>query len=213
MDERLTSVDNVVFDIGGVLLDFSPEKIFSRLIPGENGRKLLAALFGEEKRWRRFDLGAEPNAAIAREAANAAGLPSYACDVERVLKGFPDQMTRLPMSYTFPELRRLGKKIYLLTNYPSPSFEATVARFPFLLDADGYVVSAHEKVMKPDPAIFRLLLDRCDLKPERSLFLDDSLENVESAASLGFQTWHYAEKDGIFQNFSCLGNKNGLGNV
>lgn len=213
MDARLAGVDSVVFDIGGVLLDFNPEKIFSRLLPGEHGRRLLAALFDAQRRWSRFDLGVEPNAVIAREAANAAGLPEYAGDIERVLRQFPDQMTRLPMSYTFAELRAMGKKIYLLTNYPSPSFEATVARFPFLLDADGCVVSAHEKRMKPDPAIFRLLLDRYSLRAASSLFIDDSEENARAAASLGFQTWHYAEKDGIFQSFSCLGNKNVASNV
>ena len=130
MDARLAGIDNVVFDIGGVLLDFNPERIFARLMPGESGKRLLAALFGAEKRWSRFDLGAEPNAAIAREAADAAGLPECAGDVERVLRDFPDQMTRLPMSYTFGELRGMGKRIYLLTNYASPSFEISAARFP-----------------------------------------------------------------------------------
>lgn len=213
MDARLTGVDSVVFDIGGVLLDFNPELIFSRLIPGENGRKLRKALFGPERRWSRFDLGAEPNADIAREAADAAGLPDYAGDIERVLRDFPDQMTRLPMSYAFDELRAAGKKIYLLTNYPEPSFTLSLARFPFLKNADGFVASAREKVMKPDPAIFALLLDRYSLDADRSLFLDDSAENVAAAARLGFKTWHYHESDGLFRHFHCLGNKTACPNV
>lgn len=208
MDARLANVDNVVFDIGGVLLDFSPELIFSRLIPGENGQRLLKALFGPERRWARFDLGAEANIVIAREAAEAAGLPAYAGDILRVLRQFPDQLTRLPMSYTFDELHALGKKVYLLTNYPSPSFEVTLTRFPFLLRADGYVASAQEKVMKPDQGIFTLLLRRFALDAERSLFLDDNLDNILSAQNIGLKTWHYCEKDGIFEDFSCLGNKN-----
>ena len=57
------------------------------------------------------------------------------------------------------------------------------------------VVSSQEKLVKPDPAIFAQLIERGGLQPEGTLFIDDSLANVQAAAALGFRTWHYAGED------------------
>jgi len=68
-----------------------------------------------------------------------------------------------------------------------------LAIFPFLAGFDDIVVSADVKMIKPDAAIFRLLLDRHKLDPARSLFIDDSAHNIATAQSLGLKTHHFAE--------------------
>ena len=91
--------------------------------------------------------------------------------------------------------QRTGKKVCGLTNYCEPSFSYTMERFENLKLLDGVVVSHREKVTKPDPAIFALLIERYGVHPENALFIDDSLPNVLAAETIGFQTWHYADAD------------------
>ena len=69
--------------------------------------------------------------------------------------------------------------------------------FPHLRLLDGAVVSAREKLCKPDPALFAVLIDRYGLIPEKTLFIDDSLPNVQSAQAIGFRIWHYAGENVI----------------
>ena len=103
----------------------------------------------------------------------------------------PDCMYPLPMYDRIEKLQSLGKKIYALTNYPEPSFTTTAEMFPKLKQFDGVVVSSREKMVKPDGAIFRLLRDRFHLTPENTLFVDDTLVNVQAAEKEGFRVWHY----------------------
>ena len=197
MDERLLKAENIVFDVGNVLLSFQGEKV-GRLLKKEIRDKLVPVMFGERHLWGEFDKGRESNEDIARRIAREGGEPGAVEDVLHTLYHFPEIMTPLPLYHMLDELRGLGKRLYALTNYPEPSFTFTCERFPSLVDKmDGAVVSAREKVVKPDPAIFRLLMERYRLIPERSLFIDDTPANVEAAAQLGFQTWLYAEEDRI----------------
>jgi HAD superfamily hydrolase (TIGR01509 family) len=88
---------------------------------------------------------------------------------------------------TFRCLHEQGKRILLLTNYQSRAFRIALECFSFLRQADGWLVSADVHMLKPDPAIFRETIRRFDLNPARTLFLDDSVPNVETALYLGFQ--------------------------
>src|SRR5204863_9082631 len=89
------------------------------------------------------------------------------------------------------ELRRAGVACYALSNMERESYPRRVARYPFLSWFDGAVVSGFEGVIKPDPEIFRLLLSRFDLRPERTLVSDDSAANVEAARGLGMHALHF----------------------
>ena len=195
MDSRLQNADAVVFDIGNVLLRFDPE-IVVRLLPDETRCPLTEAMFGSKHMWSAFDLGREPNEAIARRIAAEAGLEGAWEQVMHVLLHFPEVLHPLPLMGCLRELKAQGKRLFALTNYPEPSFTETCRRFPALTEyLDGALVSAREKVGKPDPAIFQLLMERFGLSPQNTLFVDDALPNVQTAASLGFRTWHYAGDD------------------
>ena len=198
MDERLLAADTIVLDVGNVLLTFDPPAVAGLLPEAYRGR-LYGALFGETRLWSKFDLGAECSAAVAQEAARAAGLPEQSAWVMYLLEHFPETMLPLPLYGMIPELKALGKKLYALTNYPEPSFTLTCARFPLLDLLDGAVVSSREKTVKPDPAIYRILTARYSLSPASALFIDDTAANADAAARMGFRTWHYAGNDRIFQ--------------
>lgn len=193
MDERFLKVQNIIFDIGGVLLSFSPEAACS-LLPEEIRKDVQGAMFHEEwgrSRWAQFDLGVRSNKEIAVEIAEASGHPGCEEQILQLLETFPQTMNPLPLSGLIPELKAIGKHVYALTNYPEPSLTRTLERFAFFRHMDGMVVSSREKVMKPDEGIYRLLLERFRLKPEETLFIDDRLENIRAAERLGIQGWHY----------------------
>ncbi len=198
MDSRLLETDSIVFDVGNVLLTFEPEKVAS-LLPEEHRNALSGAMFGPDWRWAAFDLGVETNEEIAQSMADAAGVPGGKEMVLHALYSFYRTMKPLPLYDLIPELKSMGKRLFALTNYCEPSFSSTYNYFPNLQLLDGAVVSAREKLCKPDPALFAVLTERYGLIPEKTLFIDDSLANVQSAQRLGFKIWHYAGENVIPQ--------------
>ncbi len=196
MDTRLLEVDSIVFDVGNVLLSFEPEKVAS-LLPEEHRDALSRAMFGTGWRWAAFDLGAETNEAIAQSIADAAGVPGGKEMVLHALYSFYGTMNPLPLYNAIPELKKMGQRLFALTNYCEPSYTYTSEAFPHLRLLDGAVVSAREKLCKPDPALFAVLIDRYGLIPEKTLFIDDSLPNVQSAQEIGFRIWHYVGENVI----------------
>ena len=91
--------------------------------------------------------------------------------------------------------RNTGRKglTYLeMSNWAAATFDKYVGpNFPVFQLLEGMVVSGHEFCIKPDEKIYRLLLDRYNLKPEESVFVDDSIPNLEGAARLGIHTYHF----------------------
>ena len=195
MHERLRQAEAIVFDVGNVLLRFDPERVI-QLLPQEHRCALSRVMFGERHQWGRFDLGAESNEEIARSIAAEAGVPGGEEMVLYALYHFHETEIALPMYDLLPVLKGMGKKLYALTNYPEPSFSFACRAFPNLTEClEGAVVSAREKLVKPEPAIFRLLARRYGLDPGRTLFIDDTAANTDGASRVGFQTWTYAGED------------------
>ena len=103
----------------------------------------------------------------------------------------------------------------LTTSSPSPApsapsvrhlFNAPASqRFPFINDFDGSIVSGHEGVCKPDPAIYALLFERYSITPERAVFIDDKLENVEAARRLGMHGIHFTDPQALPSALRALG--------
>ncbi|MFT3848198.1 MAG: HAD-IA family hydrolase [Propionivibrio sp.] len=90
-------------------------------------------------------------------------------------------------------LRRNGIRTFALTNFSAETYPLAVARFPFLKEFDGTVVSGEEGVVKPDPEIYERLLRRYSISAARAVFIDDRRENVEAARRLGFHGIHFVE--------------------
>ena len=84
-------------------------------------------------------------------------------------------------------VRETGLRCYAVTNMEAETYPLRLERFPFLGWFDGTIVSGREGVAKPDPAIFRRLLDRFGLTPNTTLMIDDTKENLEAASKLGIQ--------------------------
>jgi 2-haloacid dehalogenase len=180
----------IVFDVGGVLLDWDPSLVYcDRLSPAELDRFL---------------------AEVCTSAWNAtldAGRPfDEACD--ELAARFPDQaelihawkrqdeMIAGEIAGTVEIVDRLkaaGVPLYLLTNMPAEVFGARRARYPVLQKFDGAVVSGEEGVLKPSREIFAILRDRYSLVPHETLFVDDMERNVQGALAAGFLAHRFVD--------------------
>ena len=97
--------------------------------------------------------------------------------------------------------------VYGLTNWSMETFPEARERFEILQMIDNYVVSADVKLVKPDPAIFQLLLDRYHLAAEQSIFIDDNPNNVEAAKKVGMRGIHFTGADNLRQQLDTILNQ------
>lgn len=179
-------IRNVVFDLGGVVVEWNPEKII-RSWPGDNSPfgKLEQSPFFREV-WSDFDRGVLSREEVIRKAMEITGC-SY-----REACGFLDHLKEslVDIPETIALIRQLSEKgyrLFCLSNMSVDIYEYLKERPVFRL-FEGKLISAEEGVIKPDPAIFRLLLDRYALLPQETLFIDDLAPNAEAAARLGIHT-------------------------
>jgi 2-haloacid dehalogenase len=182
--EQTSETDVVVFDLGGVLLDWNPRYLYRKLIDDE----------AEMERFLRDVCTMEWHAAHDRGVplaqsceALAVSHPEYA-DLIRAWDQRSEEMIAGPIQGTveiLQELLRTGVRCYALTNMERETYPLRLRRFPFMGSFAGTVVSSYEGVAKPDPEIFRRLLDRFDLDPARTVMIDDAAPNIETAASMG----------------------------
>ena len=93
-------------------------------------------------------------------------------------------------------------KCYVLSNWSWETFNGMDKKYPFLNKFDGMIISGKEKLVKPDLQIYKLAIDRFNLTPEETVFVDDKKENIEAANKLGFLTIHLTDPEIINQEIS-----------
>lgn len=193
------TVDTVVFDLGGVLIDWNPRHLYAKLFPGNQAamEDFLATVTTPE--WNgRQDAGralAEGVAELqARHPDRAELIEAYYARWEEMLGG-----PLLDSVALLDALHQRAVPLYGLTNWSRETFPIARERFDFLSRFEGIVVSGEEGVAKPDPEIFRILLDRYGLDARTTLFIDDNRQNVEIAEGLGFHTHHFQSPQGLHQ--------------
>ena len=193
VDRRLEGYETLVFDIGNVLLRWDPAYLETVFFPEPLRAGLHEAVFGKGLQWGRFDLGKDDNAVIARDIAERSGIPEAEKIMTDMVERFHLYMKPLPLTEQLEEARSKCKKLLLLTNYPQPSLRHAMEYFPFFRFFDGYVCSSEEKLVKPGEEIFRVLIKRFGVDPEKALFTDDSRANTDTAEKLGFHIWNYKD--------------------
>jgi 2-haloacid dehalogenase len=181
---QTSETDAVVFDLGGVLLDWDPRHLYRRLIDDEDE---MERFLGEvcTLEWHAAHDRGVPMAESC--AALAAARPEYA----ELINAWGERSEEMIAGQIrgsveiLEDLLRKGVRCYALTNMERETYPIRRQRFPFMGWFAGTVVSSHEGIAKPNPEIFRRLLDRFGLAPERTVMIDDSPPNIDTAASLG----------------------------
>jgi len=193
-----------VFDFGGVLIDWNPRHLYRQLIPDPvEMERFLAEVC--HSRWNeQQDAGRPWDEAIRQLSAefpeHAARIAAYRTRWDEMLSGpIHDSVAILH------ELRERGVRLYALTNWSNETFPLAFERYTFLHVFEGIVVSGAERMIKPDPAIFHVLLNRYGVDPERAVFIDDAPRNVDAAAKLGMHALHFRDAAALRTELAALG--------
>ena len=191
-------IKTLVFDLGGVLIDWNPRYLYRKLIDDEDD----IDLFLSEVCNAEWNVQQDAGRALAEATAERIALfPQQKTLIEAFYDRW-DEMLGGEIGETVEVLRELknkGETLYALTNWSGETFPIAETRYDFLQWFDGILVSGVENLAKPDPAIFQLLLNRYELQVQDCLFIDDSKTNIEAAARIGFETHHFKSPAGLRQ--------------
>jgi 2-haloacid dehalogenase len=197
-------MSTVVFDLGGVLIDWDPRYLYRQLFadPGEM-EDFLARICTPD--WHRaHDLGADITASCERLARLHPGyrdmIMAWAERGEEMAAGQLDETVEV-----LRELTAAGTRCYALSNMEPDAFTVRLGRFSFMSWFDGLVISGIEGVAKPDRRIFEILLRRHCLQPQSTVFVDDVARNVEVARELGIVAVQFTTAERLRQDLLLLG--------
>ena len=199
-------IKDIVFDFGGVLMDWDPRYLYRTYFKDEAQMEYFLshictdAWNAEQDRGRTFDEGI--SLLLRQYPQYAEPIRMYKDRWECMLKGeFPRSVELLK------RLKEQGHGIYGLTNWSAETIPLAYAKYDFFSLFDGIVVSGEEKIIKPDPEIFRILLERYNLTAEDTLFIDDSPGNIEAARRLGFRTILFDDIEKVSSKVAALTGK------
>ena len=179
-------VENIVFDLGNVLVDFKPLGWLTSEYGSKDG-EFLYHNFCLSPLWVDLDRGGkslkEVEHILCREYPDKTDL------IKDVVSRYFGMLTPIDEGVRLLEqLVFQGYSVFYLTNYHAEAFSYLKNTYSWFHHFRGGICSAHCGLLKPDPAIYQLLCHEVSIKPEETLFLDDTAENVKAAELLGFQT-------------------------
>jgi 2-haloacid dehalogenase len=176
----------VVFDLGGVLIDWDPRYLYRTLFDDEAAMEAFLAEVTTPE-WNAAQDAGRPWAEAVRSLADRH--PEHRDLIEAYHQRWPETLGG-PIEGSIEildELRRIpGVRLFALSNWSAETFPIAEERYPFLAWFDGIVISGEVGAIKPDPRIFERLIERHDVDPSRAVFIDDNAANVAAAERLGF---------------------------
>ena len=180
-------IKTIIFDIGGVLAGFDWRTFYEgQGFGGEMIERLADATVRSEV-WKEYDRGCLTDEEILQRFV--ANDPEIETEIRKALDDFHGLVTKY--DYAIPwvkELKAKGFQILVLSNFSQKALRECWHGLDFLPYVDGGILSYRDGVIKPDPAIYKLLLGRYGLKAEECVFLDDIQSNLDTAAGLGIHT-------------------------
>lgn len=191
--EKITTI---VFDLGGVLIDWNPRYLYRDIFDNdEEAMELFLEKICTSEWNEKQDAGRSLKEATALLTDDH---PLW----EKEIRAFYDQwekMLRGPIESTVKILDFLVKqkkyKLYALTNWSSETWPVAWDLFPFLGWFEGILVSGREELAKPDPKIYALLYERFHIIPSKALFIDDNLRNIDAGIASGMFGKHFTSPE------------------
>ena len=192
----MTDAPVIIFDLGAVLIDWNPRHLYRKLFDDDSAmeaflRDVCTPAWNAEQ-----DRGRTWQEAVDLLSAEHPGQR----DLIHAYKDRWEEMLKGPIDGTVEILERLdgdGHELHALTNWSAETFPIARERYRFLDRFRSILVSGDERLMKPDPAIFELMLERIGHPAGRCLFIDDSAKNIEAAAGLGFDAIRFTSPEAL----------------
>lgn len=199
-------IDTVIFDLGGVLIDWQPSYVFLKEFRGN--REKMDAFLSTICAWE-WNLNQDAGYPLEKATQERIALfPEY----ERLIKmyyGRWEEMLGLAHKDTLAILTyfktQTDYRLLALTNWSHETFPVALKKFPWLSWFEGVVVSGEEQLRKPDPEIYNRLLKRYSVNAQKAIFIDDNADNIIAAKALGFNTVHFKSALALAQDLGVLG--------
>jgi putative hydrolase of the HAD superfamily len=186
------NIRNVVFDVGGVLLEWNPPRVIAGLFPDPAVQAVIREQIFEHADWLEFDRGALTEADAVEHFARQSGRTP---DETRLLI-HATRESLAPIAGTIQLVEKLaaaGIHLYLLSNMPVSTFDYLIKRHPFFGHFKHLVISGAILLVKPEPAIYKHLVEQTGIAPAESVFIDDLLKNVIAARECGFHAIQFSD--------------------
>ncbi len=188
-------IKNIIFDLGNVLINFKPNDFLLRFTTDKEYIDKFGSNVTRSKIWLALDRGAN-----SLENARNIFLSKYPQEKDFIEIFFEQWMEMLtPIEENIEILKEIsesGYQTYILSNYIKEAFRHVCSKYDFFSLFNGQIISGFENIIKPEKAIYELLLNRYNLIPEESLFIDDILFFLKPAKKLGMKTiWNRPKTD------------------
>jgi putative hydrolase of the HAD superfamily len=186
------NIRNVVFDVGGVLLEWNPPAVVASLYPDPATQAVIRRQMFEHADWQEFDRGGLSYAAAIEHFAKSTGRST---DETRTLIHATRESLR-PIEGTVrlvEQLAAAGIHLFLLSNMPVSTFEYLIQKHRFFSHFKHLVISGALLMVKPEPAIYKHLVEKTGIVPAESVFIDDVLTNVIAARECGFHAIQFSD--------------------
>ncbi len=196
-------IEWVVFDLGGVLIDWNPRYLYRKLLADSEAVEHFLREVCPPSWNAQHDAGQPFREGIAEATARH---PEKGPLIRAYFDRWPEMLGgALAETVALLErVKRSGRAVLALTNWSAETFPVAQRRYSFLGEFEDILVSGAHGLAKPDPAIFELASERFGLDPSKSLFIDDSLRNVEAAARVGFHTHHFRGAEALDERLNTL---------
>jgi len=197
-------IRNIVFDVGMVLVAFNWREVMAEVGCSPEEIEIIGDVMVNSPFWNELDRGVmDEEDVISQMIDKLPGLEDKARafwnNVHLTIEAFPYAKDWVK------GLHDAGYHTYLLTNYPRSLYRNTAEScFTFLPFIDDALVSSHEKLTKPDKAIYERLLEKFELKAEETVFIDDRMENIRGAESVGIRGIHFTTYEEVNEKLQSI---------
>lgn len=198
-------IDAIIFDLGGVLVDWNPAYLFDKLFEDEEKKNYffnhICTLDWNEQQDAGRPIKEATEILVAQHPEWKDYIEAYYSRWTEMLGGPIHDTVEI-----FRALKQSGKyKLYALTNWSGELFPIALELYEFLHWFDGRVVSGDEKMRKPFPEFYQLILDRFQLTPEETLFIDDNLRNIKAAEEMNIQCIRFESPEQLRNDLTVRG--------
>ncbi len=187
-------IKNVIFDAGGVLLEWNPPRVIAQLYPDPQVQAEIREFIFEHPDWHEFDRGTITAESAAAHFSKLSGRSPD--EVTKLLRATADSLQ--PIDGTIRLLEDLAAarvRLYLLSNMPVSTFEILIERYSFFSHFTQLVISGAILLLKPEPAIYKHLVDTAGILPAESVFIDDLTRNVVAARECGLHAIQFTSPE------------------
>lgn len=197
-------IQTIIFDLGGVLIDWNPEYLYRTIFTEESEMKhflqnICTPDWNEEQDGGR-SLQEATHYLLTKHPEHAANIQAFYGRWPEMLDGAITGTVEI-----FKELKATGNyNFYALTNWSAETFPVATERFEFLSWFDGVVVSGTEKDRKPFASFYQTLLNRYNVMASEALFIDDNLRNTQAAEALGIMSVHFTTPEALREHLKAI---------